>query len=325
MKTPNTLGLPLAAALMLCAGIPAHAAGQDYPNRPITIVVPYTAGGGVDIVARLLAVALQSKWGQSVVVENRAGGNGNIGAQIVSTSPADGYTLMASAEGPLVMNQSMYGKLNFDPTAFVPVSIVSASPIFVAVRPSVPAHNLKELIAYAKEHPGDLRYGTSGVGTPTHLTGVLLEQRTGMSIGHIPYKGSSQSLSDFLGGQINMLFTFQTSAGPYFNTDKMRIVAVASPQRLPQFPDIPTVAEDLPGFTTQSWVALVAAPGTPPAIAHKLSDAVAQALRNPDMKKRLGELGSTPIGSSPDEASAYLKEQAQSWGKVIRGAGLKVD
>jgi tripartite-type tricarboxylate transporter receptor subunit TctC len=310
-----------AAALACCAT--AHA--QGYPNRPITIVVPNPAGGGVDTIARLLAASLQAKWGQSVVVDNRAGGNGNIGAQRVATAAPDGYTLLASAEVPLIMNQSLYSKLAYDPSAFVPVSIVTSSPMFLVVNPSLPVKNLHELVAYARAHPGGIRYGTPGMGTPTHLTGVMLEMKTGIQLTQIPYKGSSQALTDFLGGQINMLFAFQTSAGPYFDTDRMRVLAVSSAKRHPQFPNIPAMAEELPGFSAQSVVALVAAPGTPPGIARKLSDAVAETLKDPDVRKHIEELGSTEIGNTPEEAGTYLKEQSESWGKAIRVAGIKID
>ncbi|GAA4325854.1 tripartite tricarboxylate transporter substrate binding protein [Pigmentiphaga soli] len=298
---------------------------QAYPHAPITIIVPYPAGGGVDTMARLFGAALQAKWGHPVVVENRAGGNGAVGAQLVAKASPDGYTLLASAEGPLVMNQHLYTKLNYDPTAFTPVTIISSSPMFLSVTPSVPVGNLAELLAYAKAHPGALRYGTSGVGAPSHLSGVMLEMKTGIELTQVPYKGSAQSLSDFLGDHINMLFAFQTSAGPYFNTDKMKVLAVTSPQRHPAFPAIPAIAETLPGFAALSWVAMVAPPGTPPEIASKLSSAIAEAMKSPEIKKKIEELGSTPIANTPAEAGAFLKEESGRWGEVIRAAKLKVD
>ncbi|MPZ39059.1 MAG: tripartite tricarboxylate transporter substrate binding protein [Rhizobiales bacterium] len=315
------LCLLLAAASLICA----TARAQDYPNRRITIVVPNTAGGGVDTVSRLVATALQAKWGQTVVVENRTGGNGNIGAQRVASAAPDGYTLLASAEVPLIMNQSLYSSLSYDPKAFVPVSIVSASPIFLVVHPSLPVKSVDELVAYAKAHPGEISYGTPGVGTPTHLVGVMLETKADIKMTQVPYKGSSQALSDFLGGHINMLFAFESSAGPYFGSDKMRLLAVSSPQRETRFPEVPAMSETLPGFSAQSVVALVAPPGTPPAIARKLSDAVAEAVKSPELSKRLVQMGSTPIGNTPEEAGAYLKEVGDSWGRAIRTAGIKVD
>jgi tripartite-type tricarboxylate transporter receptor subunit TctC len=303
--------------------LPAYA--QSYPDKPITIVVPYTAGGGVDMVARMLAASLQARWGQTVVVDNRPGGNGNIAAQRVATAAPDGYTLLASAEMPLIMNQSLYSSLPYDPNAFVPVSIVSGSPMFLAVLPSLPVHNVKELMDYARTHPGDVRYGTPGMGTPTHVIGLMLESQAGITLTQVPYKGSSQALNDFLGGHINMLFAFQTSAGQYFNTEHMRVLAVSSAKRDPQFPDIPAMSETLPGFSAQSVVALVAAPGTPPAIARKISDAVADAIKDPAMKKHLEELGSHGIGNTPEETGRYLTEQRASWGKEIHRAGLKIE
>ncbi len=307
------------------SGFPtAHA--QDYPSAPITIIVPYPPGGSVDTMARLFGASLQAKWGQPVLVENRAGGNGSVGAQLVARAKPDGHTLLVAAEGPVMVNQHLYSKLSYDPAAFEPVTIISSSPMFLSVTPSsVPVSSVDELIKYAKAHPGSLRYGSSGVGTPSHLSGVMLEMKTGIQLSQIPYKGAAQALNDFLGGHINVLFAFQTSAGPYFNTDKMKVLAVTSPKRHPSFPAIPTVAETLPGFSSQSSVTMVAPPGTPVEITAKLSNAVAEAMKSPEIKKKIDELGSTPIGNTPAEAAAYLKEESQRWGQVIRAANLKMD
>jgi tripartite-type tricarboxylate transporter receptor subunit TctC len=319
------LCLLVIAASLVGAAARAQESANAYPDRRITIVVPFTAGGGVDTVTRLVAAALQTKWGQTVVVENRPGGNGNIAAQRVATAAPDGYTLLASAEIPLIMNQSLYSSLSYDPKAFVPVSIVSASPIFLVVNPALPVKSVDELIAYAKAHPGELRYGTPGVGTPTHLVGVMLETKANIKMTQVPYKGSSQALNDFLGGHINMLFAFESSAGPHFGSDKMRLLAVSSPRREARFPDLPAMSETLPGFSAQSVVALVAPPGTPPAIAHQLSNAIAEAVKSPDLSKVLAHMGSTPIGNTPEEADAYLKEMGDIWGKAIHTAGIKID
>jgi tripartite-type tricarboxylate transporter receptor subunit TctC len=316
----------LSFARTLCfaaLGFSPLAQAQEYPSAPITIVVPYSPGGTVDAMARLFGAALQEKWGQSVVIENRAGGNGTVGAQLVARAKPDGYTLLVSAEGPLVINQHLYSQFNYDPTAFVPVSIICSSPMYLSVAPSaVPSKNLEELIAYAKANPDMLRYGTSGVGAPTHLSGVMLEMLTGVKLTQIPYKGGAQALTDFLGGHINMLFAFQTSAAKHFNTDQMRVLAITSPGRHPSYPDIPAIAETLPGFSALSSIALVAPPGTPADIASKLSGAVAEAMKDPETKKIIDELGSTAIGNTPAEADTYLKKDSGRWGEVIRAANL---
>src|SRR5712691_8415250 len=313
--------LAAAFGLALCAS--AHA--QDYPARPIRIVVPYPAGGSADLLPRIFAEKLGAKWGQAVLVENRPGAGGNIGAEFVYKAEPDGYTLFATAPGPLVVNQSLYRKLAFDPAQFVPVSVMAAIPNVLLVNPRVPAKSVDELIAYARANPGKLNYGSQGNGTTSHLTAELFKSTAGVSITHVPYKGSAPAMAALLGGEIDLMFDNLGVTLPHVKSGGLRALAVASEKRVASLPEVPAMSEILSGFTSVAWFGIVAPPKTPAPIAEKLSAAVAEAIRQPDVAKRLAALSAEPVGDTPAGMAAFMRRDGERWKSVIEAAQVKAD
>jgi tripartite-type tricarboxylate transporter receptor subunit TctC len=300
-------------------------AAQDYPAKPIKVVVPYAPGGGADIMARIIAQKLQDKWGQTAIVENRAGAGGNLGAEAVFSAPPDGYTLLFTAQGPLVVNKSLYGKLAYDPDEFVPVSLAVVAYSVLLVHPKVPAGSMRELIAYAKANPERLNYASQGIGTAAHLTAELFKSMAGVRINHVPYRGSGPALNDLVAGHVDMMFGELAPAHQYVRSGVLRAFAVSSEKRNPTMPDVPTVAEALPGFVVTSWWAMVAPPATPPAIANRLSAAIAEALRQPDVAARLADMSMVETGSTPARLASFMSEERERWGNVIRTSGAKAE
>jgi tripartite-type tricarboxylate transporter receptor subunit TctC len=313
-------GLIAIAALALS---PAHA--QEYPSRPIKVIVPYPPGGGTDRMGRILAEKFQSKWGQPAIVENRSGAGGNTGAEYFSKTAPDGYTLLFAAQVQYVIAQSLYDKLGFDPEGFVPITVVSTSPNVLVVNPKVPADSLPKLIALAKENPGKLNYASTGSGSSQHLAAELLKSMAGIEAVHIPYKGTAPALTDLVAGHVQVMFMEISNALAQAQAGKLRVLAVAGEKRNAALPGIPTVAETLPGFVSMQWTGLAAPAGTPPAIAEKLSTAVADALKQPDVAQRLHELSLEPVGSSPAETALFWKQERERWSRVIRATGAKAD
>jgi tripartite-type tricarboxylate transporter receptor subunit TctC len=311
----------LAAALAL----PLPAEAQDFPGKPIKIIVPYAAGGGADIMARIVAQKLQEKWGPAVIVENRAGAGGNLGAETVFTAEPDGHTLLFTAQGPLVVNQSLYSKLAYDPDAFAPVSLVVVAYSVLLAHPKVPASGLQELIAFAKANPDQLNYASQGIGTAAHLTAELFKSMAAVKIVHVPYKGSGPALNDLVAGHVNIMFGELAAAHPYIGSGMLRPLAVSSEQRNPSMPDVPTVSEVLPGFVVTSWWAMVAPPGTPPAIVNKLSAAIAETLKQPDVASRLVDMSMVGTGSTPAELASFMQQERERWGNVIRTSGARAE
>jgi tripartite-type tricarboxylate transporter receptor subunit TctC len=312
------LAVTLAAAL-------APAQAQDYPARPIRIVVPYPAGGSADLLPRIFAEKFHAKWGQPALVENRPGAGGNIGAEFVYKAEPDGYTLFASAPGPLVVNQNLYRSVAFDPAQFVPVSIMAAIPNVLLVNPRVPAHSLEELVAYARANPDKLNYGSQGSGSTSHLTAELFKSTTGLRLTHVPYKGSAPAMAALLGGEIDLMFDNLGVTLAHVKSGKLRALAVCSERRVPSLPDVPAMAEILPGFVSVAWFGIVAPPKTSPAVAEKLSSAVAEAIRSPEVRKRLAALSAEPVGDTPEQMAAFMKLEVERWKRVIESAKVQAD
>ena len=316
--------LALIFAAMLCAsGAFAQDPAADYPNRPIRLIVCVPAGGGVDTVARIVADGLQKRLGQPVVVENRAGAAGNIGAEAVFTSEPDGYTLLAAQASPLTINPLLYKKMNIDPTQFAPVAIMTVIPNVLLVRPDFPAKTAQEFIAYAKANPGKINYASQGIGTSSHLTAALLEHVIGAKFVHVPYKGTSPALNDLIASHVDMIFMELASAVKLHQAGRAHILAVATAKRIASLPDIPTMGEvGIKDFESSAWNAIAAPPKTPAAIVAKLNKAINEVLRNPELQAHFATLNLQAVGGTPAEAGAFIKKETQVWGKVIKEAGV---
>lgn len=319
------------AVLAACLLGPALASGgtaaQDYPSRPVKIVVPYPAGGSNDIIARVLAQKLSERNGQQFVVENRGGAGGNIGAEAVASSEPDGYTLLLSAPGPLTSNAALYKNLPFDPAkAFAPIALIAQVPIVLMVHPSVDAKSLKDLIALAKAKPGTINFGSSGNGSTNHLAGELLKSMTGINIVHVPYKGAAPAMNDLIAGHIPMMFDNMPAVLPQVQGKRVNAIAVAGAKRASAMPDVPTVAESgVPGFDASAWFGLVAPAKTPPAVLKKLESEIAAILKMPDVQKRFTELGAEPGDVFGAAFGKFLADEMTKWTKVIEASGAKVE
>jgi tripartite-type tricarboxylate transporter receptor subunit TctC len=306
------------------------AEAQEWPQKPVRIVVPFPAGGAADLVPRSVADKLSAQWGQPVIVDNRPGAAGNIGADQVFKSEPDGYTLLSAPPPPLVINRLLYPSLPYDATQFVPVSVIAAIPNVLLVNPKVGARSVAELIAIAKANPGKLNYASQGSGTTSHLTAELFKSMAGgaegpLRITHVPYKGSAPALADLVGGQVDMMCDNLGVSLPQVKAGKLAALAVASPRRSPALPDVPTLAETLPGFEAVTWFGIVAPPKTSSAIAEKVSAGVRDALRGADVRKRLQDLSAEPMGLTPAETAAFMKQESERWDHVIRSAGVKLE
>lgn len=315
------------AALLALAAAPARA--QDavtYPNRPVKIVVCVPAGGGIDAVTRLVADGLQRKLGQPVVVENRGGAGGNIGSEYVFAAEPDGYTILSAVPAPLTVNPLLYGKLNFDPTQFEPIAIMTQVPIVLMVRPDFPAKDVGEFLKYARANPGKINFASQGIGTTSHLTAELFEQRAAVKLVHVPYRGSGPALNDLIASHVDIIFMELAAALNLHRAGKARILATATDKRLSQLPDVPTLGEaGVPDFYSGTWYALAAPPKTAPAIVEKLNRAVNEVLEDPQLRAHFATLTLTPVGGSPDAAAAFIKDQTKVWGEVVRAAGVKAN
>jgi len=312
----------IALLSLACALFAAPAAAQDYPSKPIRIIVPLSAGGGTDLLARVIAAKLNEKFGQPVTVENRPGAAGNIGADAVFKAPPDGYTLMFTQPAPLVVNKALYGKLTYEPEQFVPIALVSQQDIMLAVNPKVPATNLQELIAYAKANPGKLNFGSSGAGSAPHLAAELFCSMAGVKMVHVPYKGAAGSMAATLGGQVDLTFFAFSTALKNAQAGKLRAIAVGGTKRNPQAPDVPSISEVIPGYSATSWTALVAPPGTPAPVAQKLAQAISEVIKMPDVQRRLIDAGDGSFDTTPAQMAAFLREESQRWGDLIKAVGV---
>jgi tripartite-type tricarboxylate transporter receptor subunit TctC len=315
-----------AAALAATAGaLPAQA--QPFPNKPIRIVVPFAAGGTSDILARALGPHVTAAWGQPVIVENRTGANGNVGADYVVKSAPDGYTMLLSDVGALAINPSVYPSMPFDPAKdFSPVVMVSYSPHVLAVHPSVPASTVQELIAYARANPGKMNFANSGTGGAPHLAGVDFAARTGIKWAYIPYKGGSAAVVDVIAGNANVLFNGMLATYPSVKGGRLKGLAVSSAERVPSAPELPTLIESgLPGFVTGSYQGLLAAAGTPRDIVAKLNAEFTRILNTAEMKDMLAKQGTEVRAGTPEALGAFIASEKARWAKVVKEAGIKAE
>jgi tripartite-type tricarboxylate transporter receptor subunit TctC len=316
--------VPCLAVLMAVAA-PVAASAQDYPTRPVVLVSPFPPGGSVSLVARIVAEKMSETLGQSIVVENRGGAGGTIGARLVAKSPPDGYTLLLGYTGTLAIGPSLYANAGFDPRKdFAAVGRIGSAPTMMVVHPSLPVHSVAEFTAYAKQNPGKINYGSAGIGTVGQLAGELLATMAGLKLIHVPYKGTGPALTDLLGGHIPLMFTPIPTAHGQVESGLLRALAVTSAQRSSLLPDLPTVAESgLPGYEAGLRYGLVAPAGTPRAIVDRLNKELRLALAADDVRQRLAADGAETLPSTPEEYAADIDREETTWSKVVNALGLK--
>ena len=315
-RTGRLLLHAAATALVLAGTLPVQAQG-DYPSRTVKLVVPLPPGATADSLPRIVAEKLAQRWGQTVIIENKPGAAQNLGAEFVAKAAPDGYTLLATPQGPLVISQSFFPKLGFDPAAFVPISIFAQQPLVLVANPHVPASTLQQLIAYAKANPGKINFASPGIGSSPHLTGEMLQSDAGIRFTHVPYKGLGPAKIDLLAGQVDIAFDNLSNTLALIREGKLKALAVTGKTRIPELPNVAAVSELYLGFYSTSWFAFVAPPRTPPAIAGKISQAIAEVMRMPEVIEKFHRLGATPMATSPEETAAFLKQETERWRKVI--------
>ena len=325
MKSMLRFTLQAFCALAFAAVMPA-ASAQLYPVKPVRFVVPYPPGGPTDILGRAVAQALTESLGQPVIVDNKPGASGMIGAEQVAKAAPDGYTILVNASIH-VINPSLYSKTSFDAMKdFVPVSQIASVPLILVVGQSVPANSVKELIALAKASPGRLTFASSSVGAAPHLAGELLKRMAGVDIVHVPYKGSGPATADLIGGHVTMMIDSMPSSISHVKAGKLKVLGVSTAKRISALPDTPTIAESgLPGFDIATWYGVWAPAGTSKEIVNRLSGEIAKALKRADLKERLAGLGAEPVGSTPAEFAAYCESEFRRWGRVVKESGAKLD
>jgi tripartite-type tricarboxylate transporter receptor subunit TctC len=316
----RTLHLVLAATLLAPA-----AWAQEYPSKPVRIVIPFPPGGGVDRMARLAADKLREKWAQPFIVENRAGAAGNIAAELVANAVPDGHTLLYGVPQQFVINKLLYSKLSFDPDALAPVSVLTMAPNVLVVHPKLPAQSVEQLIAVARARPGQLNYSSPGNASTNQLTVEMINTRAGVKTVHVPYNGTAPALADLLAGQVDLMVTELGNVVQHVRAGKLRALAVGSEKRNPQLPDIPTLGESLPGVISTTWAAMAAPPGTPAVVVTRLSAALAEVMKLPDVVKYLSSGFVEPVGGTPAEMALLIRQERERWGAVIRATGAKAE
>jgi tripartite-type tricarboxylate transporter receptor subunit TctC len=325
MKRRTVLAAAAAAVALSLTPLAAHA--QAFPTKTITVIVPFSAGGTTDILARVIGQYMSKDLGQPVVIDNRAGAGGNIGAQIVARAAPDGHTILMGTVGTHAINQSLYKKMAFDPIKdFAPLTRVALVPNLLVANPSQPYKNVKELIAYAKANPGKVTFGSSGNGSSIHLSGELFNQMAGVDMQHVAYRGSSNAVTDLLGGQIAIMFDNMPSAIGHVKNGRLRAMAVTTPKRSPALPDVPTIAEaGVPGYSATSWFGLLAPANTPAPVVAKLNASILKALADPAVKAKMAEQGAEPLGEKPEQFAEFIRSETAKWGKIVKESGATVD
>ena len=319
-----------AIALLLLVAIAASmtdaCAQSGYPTRSIRFIVPYPPGGPTDLMARSMSGRLSEALGQTVVVDNRAGAGGNVGAEIAAKSPPDGYTLLMGAISTHAINASLYTKLAFDPVKdFAPVTQASIIPLVINAHPSLPVANVKDLIALAKKNPGQLSYGSSGNGGGTHLAGELFKMMTVTNLQHVPYKGLNPATIDVIGGNIPLVFNDLTTAIQPYKAGRIKILGVSTVKRVPQIPEVATIDETVPGYEAYTWFGVLVPAGTPQPIVDRLSRESMKILQSEEIKKRFAEVGAEPVGNSPQQFADFMAAETVKWAKVVKASGARVD
>lgn len=320
----NFLGL--AAVALLAGALPAHAQ-STYPTRPVSLIVPFPAGGSTDLVARVVAEKMSALLGQQIVVDNRGGAGGNVGSAAAAKSEPDGYTMLMGTVATHAINSALYKKMPYDPVKdFAPVSLLVVVPNVLVVNPDFPAKSVQELIALAKEKPGELSYASSGNGTPLHLSGELFKSMAGVDIVHVPYKGAGPALVDVMGGHVPIMFDNLPSSTEHIKAGKLRGLAVTTAERSPSMPELPTIAESgLPGYETYTWNALFVPAGTPPDVIAKLNEAAVAAVGDPEVKAKLETMGASVVGSTPEQLAKHVQAELDKWGPVVKASGAQID
>jgi tripartite-type tricarboxylate transporter receptor subunit TctC len=317
-------GLGALLAATLAPGLAA--AQQGFPSKPIRFIVPFPGGGTNDVLARIIADKLAAKWGQTIVVENKTGAGGNIGADLAAQAEPDGHTLFVSPPGPLAVNQNLYKQLSYKPEDFVPITVLGAVPNVVMVRKDLPANSVPELVAYIKANPGKVTFGSQGNGSTPHLTGMMFQGMTGTRMVHVPYRGENLVLNDMVGGHVDVFFGNVAAAMPFHKDNKVRLLAVTDKTRFPSIPEVPTAAEvGLPDLIAIGWFAVAAPPKTPPALQAQIAKDVIEVVKLPDVQAKFRAIQIEPVGNTPAEMAIFLKEETKRWGDVIRQNGIVVD
>jgi tripartite-type tricarboxylate transporter receptor subunit TctC len=321
----RSVGVALVIAVLQVAQ-PSDLAAQDFPRRSVKIIVPYAAGGTADLMPRIVFDAMSRKWGQTVVIENKAGGGGNIGAEAAFNAEPDGYTLLSTSPPPLVINQNLYPRLSYDAARFVPVSVMGIVPNALVVSPrKIAATTVADLIAYAGAHPGHITAATQGNGATSHLTSAMFQMMAKVQFVNVPYRGTAPALQGLLAGDCDIMFDNLGVSLPLARSGQLRLLAVATPRRMAALPDVPTVAETLPGFASAAWFGVAAPPGTPRDIANKISADIAEAIRLPEVRKRFDDLSAEPVGSDPQAMARFMAEEIERWRAVIKAAGVTLE
>jgi tripartite-type tricarboxylate transporter receptor subunit TctC len=320
----------IAAALLAqtaAAQGPSASSGQAYPSKPIRLIVPFAAGGGNDNVARLVGKRLADGLGQPVIVDNRPGAGGVVGAELAARAAPDGYTLFLGGVGSHAINPNLIKDLPYDPVRdFAPVELLAQAPLVLVVHPSVPARDIAEFIAYARNNPGKLNFASNGNGSSSQLAAVMFDSMAGVDMVHVPYKGLSPALADLLSGQVQVMFSSVVAILPHIKAGKLRGLAVTGAKRLPSLPDLPTIAESgFPGYEASSWYGILAPAGTPPDIVARLNAELSKALEQPEVKTSLRAEGAEPVGGSPEQFAAHIRSEKERLGKLIRDANIRLE